>query len=41
MFAFSAGRFRQDPKLLAKSGPFEDTAGMAYEVTGPPVHSCH
>lgn len=39
--AFSAGCFCWDPKLLAKSGPSEDTAGMADEVTGPPVPSFH
>lgn len=39
--AFSACCFHWDPKLLAKLGPFEDTAGMAYEVTGPPVCSFH
>ena len=39
--AFSAGCFNRDPKLLAKSGPSENTAGMTYEATGPPVHFCH
>lgn len=39
--AFSAGCFCWDPKLLAKSGPSEDTAGMADEVTGPPVPFFH
>lgn len=39
--AFSAGCFCWGPKLLDKSGPSEDTAGMAGEVTGPPAPSFH
>lgn len=39
--AFSAGRFCWDPKLLAESGPSEDTAGMADGVTALPVPSFH